>query len=256
MIKLLFALFFITCTQATLNLPNPKGFFWYNEEDIKKEQSEKKQEVVKPVSTSSAKKSANERMKEYQDSIREVFNEAMLNPTYQNVRKARAVYEEQFDNGGEFSDVWIQVEQDEGHKFNSILSNNTALKIVKEQTLQKKYLTIAKIAKTHGLVYLFYGKCPVCQAWAKQVKEFASKFGFEIEGICADGEEINEFQKADSDPSLIKFFNPDGVVKPYLFLMPKGEGDKIVVIGNGMVTDADLVRNIASRFKDLGHEKI
>ena len=186
--------------------------------------------------------------------VRQAFAKAMFTRKYEDAVKARAAYEELFENGEEWADIWKLVELREGHKYKQIITNNMARKIKKRNDNRTIEKTISKISKDYSLVYVFYGNCPLCKSWAQQIKEFAKEYKFSIEGLCLDGELLPEFIDADIDLEVGKQLNPEGSMRPLLLLV-KGDGEPII-LANNIVTDKELISNLAMYFEEIGYAKI
>jgi conjugal transfer pilus assembly protein TraF len=95
--SILFVLFIIPC-HADYFLDHERGWHWYERND----QPANKKE------SSLSKSSPLERLKEYQRQLETVRAEAVLNPTFENVRNYQKLQYEMLEKSHKFANVWMQ----------------------------------------------------------------------------------------------------------------------------------------------------
>ena len=226
-----------------------EGWFWYQREEKAAADSGK---VVfsKPATTKSKIPTAQEQVKQIQDSLEEATAKAVLNPTLDNVQAVMAIQRQIIDRSTQFQETWMQASLFEG-QYRRPEDNGTPLdrKIMQEQKEKELEQKLRRLAKETDFFFIFRKDCKFCHAFAPVVKEFAREYGFEIKAVSGDGGKLKEFPDAVPDNGLIAKINKRHVY-PALFLAHPSTGN-VIPVAFGMTTPAQLLENMSTIIKAL-----
>lgn len=220
-----------------------EGWLWYQEElsheDSKeKHPKEKKEQLSQDANTSSQKST----YKKQTDKIREAFEEAsskaMMNPSIGNILAAQKLQKQILDRSDNFQKAWVRAEAMYGQDPYSNPKKRQMLNEAQSKALEQK---LKLLAKTHGLFFLFAGSCPYCHEFAPVVRRFATRYGFEVEAISADGGKVEAFPKTLPDNGLIEALNPEQSF-PFLVLVNPETGNAIP-LARSFLNDDELREN-------------
>lgn len=198
---------FLTNLQAS-NLDNPKGWLWYQDPVIPKEELKKPEKKESSSSAPVPEKtlSATERLEEQKKAFEEAKALAILEPTLENVANAQRHHNFIMDQASDFQKSWAIAELlDPGYK--KIETSPGSLKI--KETQQKVEMTkdLKKLAGDYGLIFAFKPDCPYCHQFAPLVKQFASQYGFTVQGL-SKSDECFEGMTCSKNESALLAVNP------------------------------------------------
>lgn len=213
-----------------------EGWFWFEEKD--------KQDAVPIIEKQqNSPNNPNEHMELVRKKLQFKMNKAMLNPTEENV-KDYIVYQHQISNQAQnFSKVWQKVvltnpELDENLK--NPASQLARQVLYSEQEIQEKQ-KLFKLAKTHGLIYVYGGGCGYCKAFAPIVKSFANRYGFEVIAISADRVISEHFPNSRFDNGITERLS----IKSWPTLLALNtKTQEVFPIANGLVSETDMISNV------------
>lgn len=227
-----------------------EGWFWYQREDRKELRTDTLKDKSVPSTPSQKIPTAQEKVKQIQDSFEEATAKAVLNPTLENVQAVMEIQRQIIDRSTQFQETWMQASLFEG-QYRRPEDNGTPLhrKIMQEQKEKELDQKLRRLAKETGFFFIFRKDCKFCHAFAPVVKEFAREYGFEIKAVSGDGGKLKEFPDAVPDNGLIAKINPRHVY-PALFLAHPSTGN-VIPVAFGMTTPAQLLENMSTIIKAL-----
>lgn len=231
---------------------NPKGWLWYQDPVLPQEEIKKleKRESLAPATVSQKPLSATERLEEQKQAFEEAKALAILEPTLENMAKAQKHHNFIMDQASDFQKSWTTAELlDPGYK--KIVTNPGSLKIKEKQ--QEKVMTedLRALAKEFGLIFAFKPDCPYCHQFAPLVQQFASEYGFNVQGLskseaCFDG------MTCSKNESALLAVNPQ-LEYPMLYLAnPKT--NEVIPIARGYISLDALMKNIKHAISYLKNE--
>lgn len=234
------------------SLEKPKGWLWYQDPVLPKEENKKpeKKEILPSSIPSQKPLSATERLEAQKKAFEEAKALAILEPTLENVANAQRHHNFIMDQASDFQKSWTTAELlDPGYK--KIVTNPGSLKIKEKQ--QEKAMTedLKALAKEFGLIFAFKPDCPYCHQFAPLVQQFASKYGFSIQGLskskgCFDG------MTCSKNESALLAVNPQ-LEYPMLYLAnPKT--NEVIPIARGYIGLDALMTNIKYAISYLKNE--
>ena len=191
--RIVLSFLFITGAAEASHHENPKGWLWYQDPMLPKEEDKKKEEKSSAPNGTSAPKAltATERLEAQKKAFEEAKALAILEPTLENVANAQRHHNFIMEQASDFQKSWTTAELlDPGYK--KIVTSPGSLKIKEKE--QEKAMTedLKALAKEFGLIFAFKADCPYCHQFAPLVKDFSSKYGFSVQGLsksddCFDG---------------------------------------------------------------------
>jgi conjugal transfer pilus assembly protein TraF len=227
-----------------------KGWNWYKEPPAPKE---KKTAQPTPPEKQTAPSSATERMVSYRKRFNEALNEAVLNPTLENVKMARAAQREMMEKATQFEEMFMLVDLLDPQRIRP--GDQTNLLFRKNfEAEQERALDAAlkKLSRTHGLFFLFKKSCPYCKDFAPIVAEFAKTYGFDLLGVSGDGGYLPGIRQL-PDNGMIAKLNPKGFF-PGLLLVPYEGNSPPLPLAWGLTSIADLKQNTKFILQAMGSQ--
>lgn len=224
-----------------------KGWLWYKEE---KEKPKKPEEKKVPETPKTKPLSATEQVKQMREIFEEQLAVAVLNPTLENVTLVKNMQLEFEARSQVFSDAWVlsHIIESKGysHGGNPHPWHQEMLLKEKEEQMSKK---LEHLARSYGLFFAFKESCPYCHKFSPVVARFASKHGFQVKGISADGGTVEGIADISADNGALAKINPDGIY-PALFLA-NPRTMEVIPIAWGMVTTDQLMNNLETVIKQM-----
>lgn len=201
---------------------DPKGFLWYGPllKKAPPQSQKKKKASLSPVTT---QPDPLKQMKELQRAFKKATAQAVLNPTYDNVKQAQYFQERIMRQAETFQKMWQWVLLQDGHHWKKEAHGNRVHReILKEEERKSFQKNLHKMAETYGLFFFFKENCPYCHAFAPIVKQFAQEYGFVVKAVSADRVESlkQAFPQAVIDNGTIRKLNPQGIFPALFFVNP------------------------------------
>lgn len=246
------ACFFLSSTaQASWHMDPPGGFNWYKDNVPEVTATEDKQKISTDQAQSAAPQPSTtphtDAVEAFQKELKEAQSRAVLHPTFENVATLKAYQDKAMIQSTDFSKMWMLVNLMSKDLFPQDNPNNQFRRMQRKEDDAQLDRDITHVARSYGLFFFFKEECPYCHEFAPHVKEFASRYGFEVQAISKDGSTIKEFPNAMTDNGMGKQINPEGIT-PALF-MANPESGEIIPIAWGMVSPEELRQNIATVIK-------
>ncbi|QHM74020.1 type-F conjugative transfer system pilin assembly protein TraF [Mixta intestinalis] len=161
------------------------GWYWYNK-PVEKEQDE--QQMPLP-SSPSQQENATQKMKRLQAYRDNLINEAMLNPTVENIRRYKIVQDWMVNQASVFASRWEKVLLDNPELDYSLkhpFYNGTANIQYTEQR-RKQQTAIRYVNQRYGVFFFYRGNEPLDNRLGSVVKEFSEEFGLPVIPVTVDG---------------------------------------------------------------------
>lgn len=219
-----------------------KGWHWYD--DPKNEKESDEVEAQDPVVQMDAVRAT----------IKRALDQAVLNPTKENVKNYKEVQDQMSQQADKFSTRWKEVLLENPELDYSLIhpTNNAGRMIESDQNHAKEDEAIKQLASKSGLFFFYHSTCPYCKSFAPIVKQFAETYGIKVIPITTDGISLPEFPNSYINQGQAQRF---GVrVEPALFAV-NPYTEKAFPITYGLISLADLktkVLEIATNFREAG----
>ncbi|MEN8236792.1 MAG: conjugal transfer protein TraF [Pseudomonadota bacterium] len=235
------------CCKAFVEKPE-QGWLWYREQQFFKSEP-LKQETAKQLIRQNLKqqlkppKTNAERIELMRKEFAETLATALLQPTLSNVTQVKQKQLEFEARSTEFAKMWSlsHLLQSSGYSHNGN-PHPWHQAIAQKQRAERLTEQLKQLAKTYGLFFAFKQSCPYCHRFAPVVARFAESYGFELQGIAADGGVMAGIAKVVRDNGALALINPQGVY-PALFLANPSTM-QVIPVAWGMVTQEQLLQNL------------
>lgn len=235
---------FIGCVYASENdyyNLHAKGWHWYDDpkDEDDDEEVEKNDAVVQ--------------MDAVRATIKRALDQAVLNPTKENIKNYKIVQDQLSRQAEKFSNKWKEVLLENPELDYSLIhpTNNAGRMIESDQNHAKEEAAIKQLASRSGLFFFYRSSCPYCRSFAPIVKQFAEAYGIKVVPITTDGISLPEFPNSYINKGQAQRF---GVrVEPALFAV-NPYTEKAFPITYGLISLADLKRKVLEIATGFGEE--
>ncbi len=235
---------------------NPKGWFWYNEDNLTGEISKQiKDNITAAVmhnSKAKRKKSAKEELKKFREYVEEVKARAVLYPTYENVKKWMEVNKAILDRSKNFALVSRAVLYSNPYLDMNRLypSSKVGVELRRKNEFLKIKATLKKLSDKLGLLVFFSESCPYCMKQLQAIKYFMldypffTVFLFGKEKTACEIFEVKQLLnqnnniKCKYDSGLGRFLEINYYPTIYLGIPSQ---KKYFLLGEGLLTEADII---------------
>lgn len=226
-----------------------EGWFWY--EDKVQKQEEKEIESIQPPALISALPllTATEEMTLIRKELEESLNQAILEPSEDNVLTYMQMQQNWVNRSAQFSQVWLKNLLNHP-KLDSRLTEGPMTQYgvqVKKQILrEEREERIRSLIQSYGLFFFYEGNSKISQAFSFVVREFAKKYEWQVIAVSYDGILIPGFENNQMNQGITQRL---GIEKfPSLFLVePKQH--IIVPIAFGLSSIDQIEENIDIQLK-------
>lgn len=213
-----------------------QGWHWYNE--AKEHKKIVPQDPVKQMDALKA-------------TIQRAMDNAILNPTDDNVKNYIALQNQLSNQSSIFANVWQKVLLENPELNYSLVhpTNNLAKQVDTDLHHQEEDKAIARLAKESGLFFFYKSTCPYCQKFAPIVKDFAQTYGLTVIPITLDGISLPDFPDSKIDNGQAAKFHV--TLEPSLFAV-NPYTHIAYPISYGLISQEDLrqrVLDIARNFQ-------
>ena len=170
---------------------------------------------------------------------------AILDPTPENVEAYLVLQGKTFAQSARFADVWRRVvwqnpELDyEGEHPQSHKGKIAAREAIEQQ--QKD--TVERLTKTHALIYIASGYCPVCTTYGPDLRLYAEKYGMTTLAVSIDGTALPGWESANFDTEKLAALGVDLSRIPLTLLFHQ-KLNEVTVVGVGYLAEQEITRRI------------
>jgi conjugal transfer pilus assembly protein TraF len=181
--------------------------------------------------------------KDIREELDRLKDEAVINPTKENVRTYLEAQQYVMGKGSTFADmarrvVWETAELDYSLRRPT---NALAIDAFKSSRRDARDQAIARLAKENGLFFFFRGDCPYCHQLAPILKYLQDVHGIEVFPVSLDGGRLPQFPHAYPDNGISRVLEVTQV--PALFLSSKTER-RVQPIGYGVLAADEILERM------------
>ena len=205
------------------------GWHWY--------QDPEEDQTVSPDSTVTSDPIAT--MEALHHQVQQTLDQAILNPTEDNIRHYIALQNQLGERAQRFAEVWKSVLLHYPELDFSLQhpTNNFAKQIDLDHTRQQENAAIHQFAQHNGLFFFYRSTCPYCQRFAPILKDFSSRYGLNVVPITTDGISLPEFPNSHSDQGQAARLKV--TVEPALFTADP-QTHRIIPVSYGLLSEDEL----------------
>lgn len=213
------------------------GWHWYD--DPKTEESSQPIEQ-NPVQQMTAVKQA----------LEHALDQAVLNPTSQNVKNYIVLQNQMSNRASVFSRIWQSVLLQNPSLDYSIQhpTSQVGREVYLDQERLKEDAAIYQLSKHSGLFFFYRSTCPYCVRFAPIVKDFSKRYGIAVVPITTDGIVLPVFPDSRIDQGQAEQFHV--TAEPALFTV-NPYTHKAIPVSYGLTTEDQLrsrILEIATHF--------
>jgi len=181
--------------------------------------------------------------KEIREELDRLKDEAVVNPTMDNVRRYLGAQQYVMEKGSVFADVARRVVWETPELDYSLRRPTNALAIqgFKEGRREKRDAAIARVAKENGLFFFFRSDCPYCHQLAPILRHLQEAYGIEVFPVSLDGGRLQEFPDVHPDNGISLVLGVAQV--PALFLSSKVER-RVQPLGYGVIAAEEILERM------------
>ncbi len=184
--------------------------------------------------------------------IKNAIDQAIIDPTPENVEKEIILENQLSERSNIFADVRQQVVLNHPELNYSLIhpTNNSALQVYHEKESLKKIDVIKEYAKYSGLFFFYRSTCPYCRRFEPILKHFSETYHIKVLPITMDGISLPEFPQSRTNSRQSTQFNV--TVEPSLYAVDPNTG-KYFPVSFGLTSESELLDrlyNILTRYKD------
>ena len=189
-----------------------EGWHWYEDrafqekalqkkKKAKKEGREKKGPEKEHEGEPQASPSAREILASFQKELEDRRIQAVIFPTYANVKAYQELQQQMMERSALFSKRWVEVVMTTPQLDYTLKRPITQVGAQVYDAQKKQILerTIKELSSRYGLFFFFSTGCPYCKTFAPVVKRFSEKYGWPVLAISLDGGRLDDFPDAQSD---------------------------------------------------------
>lgn len=223
-----------------------EGWAWYEEKE-KREQAQENEDL-KPSPTLSAAQQAEIIRK----NLEEKLAAAVIEPTPENVKAYMQEQQKALNQSAKFSEIWARVLLQDPSLDATLAGHPVSqygIQVQKQIEQEERKALIKQLSLNYGLFFFYEGQSKVSQAFALVVKEFASKYTWEILAVSMDGHLLEGFTNNQINNGIAEKWNIQNY--PALFLVNPKNKD-IIPISFGLSSLDQIETNISLQFKGVG----
>jgi conjugal transfer pilus assembly protein TraF len=181
--------------------------------------------------------------KEIREELERLKDEAVVNPTKDNVLTYLDAQRYVMEKGSTFADmarrvVWETAELDYSLRRPT---NALAIDTFKSERRETRERAIARLAKENGLFFFFRGDCPYCHQLAPILRYLQDVHGIEVFPVSLDGGRLPQFPAPWPDNGISRVLEVSQV--PALFLSSKIER-RVQPIGYGLLAADEILERM------------
>lgn len=211
------------------------GWYWFDDPSTKTDSPKHSQAVTKPT--------PGEKVDEVKKTIKEALDQAIIEPTPQNVEKYITLQNQMSQRANQFANTWQEVllKHPELNYSISHPTNNVALQVYHENESKKRNVVLEKFAQHSGLFFFYRSTCPYCKRFAPILRHFADVNHITIIAITMDGIALPEFPDSKHDNGQAEKFHV--TVEPSLYAVDPST-QKAYPVAFGLTSESELQNNI------------
>jgi conjugal transfer pilus assembly protein TraF len=181
--------------------------------------------------------------KQIREELDRLKDEAVINPTSDNVRRYLEAQQYVMEKGSVFADVARRVVWETPALDYSLRRPTNALAIhgFKEARREKREAAIARVAAENGLFFFFRSDCSYCHQVAPILRYLQDAHGIEVFAVSLDGGPLREFPDARPDNGISLVLGVEQV--PALFLSSKVER-RVQALGYGVIAAEEILERM------------
>lgn len=234
---------FLYAQEKTYFDDHERGWHWYeahNESSDEDDHSEENDPVAQ--------------MNAVQMAVKRALDQAILNPTKENVRNYIAIQNQVAARSARFSKLWREALLEDPQLDFSLRhpTNNLARQVEVDQENAQEEKAIKKLAQESGLFFFYRSTCPYCRAFAPILKRFTDHYGIPVMAITTNGISLPEYPNSYTDQGQAATFQVK--VEPSLFIV-NPYTKKAIPVGYGLMSEVDLKKRILEIAKNNNEEQ-
>jgi conjugal transfer pilus assembly protein TraF len=181
--------------------------------------------------------------KDIREALERLKDEAVINPTKENVLAYLAAQQYVMEKGSTFADmarrvVWETAELDYSLRRPT---NALAIDAFKSERRETRDRSIARLARENGLFFFFRSDCPYCHQLAPILRYLQDVHQIEVFAVSLDGGRLPQFPDARPDNGISRVLEVSQV--PALFLSSKTER-RVQPIGYGVLAAEEILERM------------
>jgi conjugal transfer pilus assembly protein TraF len=178
-------------------------------------------------------------MEAIQKQVKYSLDQAILNPTSENVRNYITLQNQISQQANQFAQVWRATLLNYPTLDYSLQHPTNAIgkQVYLDQAQQVENQAIAKLAQHSGLIFFYRSTCPYCQRFAPIVKDFSQRYGISVLPVTTDGISLPEFPNSHIDQGQAAHLRV--TMEPALFTVDP-YSHQIVPVGFGLMGEDEL----------------
>jgi conjugal transfer pilus assembly protein TraF len=177
------------------------------------------------------------------EELERLRDEAVMHPSPDNVRTYLDAQQFVMGKGSTFADVarrvvWAHAELDYG------LQRPTqalAIDAFRSSRREAREQVVARLARDHGLFFLFRGDCPYCHRLAPILRGLEAQYGLEVFAVSLDGGTLPEYPRPHPDNGIARVLGVAQV--PAIFLGSKTER-RVQALGHGVLSAEEILERL------------
>ena len=181
--------------------------------------------------------------KEIREELDRLKDQAVINPTKENVKTYLEAQQYVMEKGSVFADVARRVVWETAELDYSLRrpTNALATQSFKDQRRETREQAIARLARENGVFFFFRGDCAYCHQLAPILKYLQDLHGLEVFAVSLDGGRLPQFPNAHPDNGISRVLEVAQV--PALFLSSKTER-RVQPIGYGVLAADEILERM------------
>jgi conjugal transfer pilus assembly protein TraF len=184
-------------------------------------------------------------MKEQQRRLEDLRHIAVVNPSFDNVRRYMEFEQFIYRQATTFSEVARRVGlalQPPSDDIAMRPGNSLGARVFDDQKRQVNAARLDSLKTTHALFYFFRADCPYCRAFTPTLVNFERDLGVQVLPISLDGKGLPEYPLFKTDNGIARTLNVTSV--PALYLVEPAAG-KVIALGSGVMAKQEILERIS-----------
>lgn len=242
MFYLLFLLLLTNSAQAQFLERKAEGWHFYEDKEKPQPTEDSISPPPEPLSKSKEEDPL-QILEAYKKNLERLKAQAVLNPTFENVRTYMVAQKQMMGKAGVFAQKWLEVVYQTPQLDDTVRHPTSQLArhvYLDEKQAQMKQ-EVVKLSQTHGLFFFFHKSCPYCKGFAPIVKAFSQTYGWDVMAISMDGSSLPEFPEAVLDNGVAQRL---GVTSLPALLAVNPQTEQIVPLSYGLLSQDQILDRI------------
>ena len=195
-----------------------------------------------------------------QEKVKQSLDQAILNPTLENVGNYIQLQNQISTQANRFAQVWKTVllknptmDFSMQHPTNSI-----GKQVYLDQNHEQEERALHNLSIHSGLFFFYRSTCPYCQRFAPIIKDFSQRYGITVIPVTTDGVSLPDFPNSRGDQGQAAQLGV--TVEPALFTVDPRQ-KRIVPVGYGLMSEDELRQRLLAiaqqdSTSEVRHEKV